>query len=150
MKALVVYDSQFGNTEKIAQAIATGLSEKEETRLVRAGKEKIDLKGIDLLVVGAPTHGGRPTVSIQEFLKSIPQNGLKDVKIATFDTRIRKGGTGTFARIFGYAAGRIDSDLKHLGGISVASEGFGVIGKEGPLEEGELDRARKWGRELLG
>jgi flavodoxin len=150
MKALIVYDSVYGNTEKIARSISDGLSEKNETRLVRAGKEMIDLKGIGLLVVGAPTQGGRPTPAIQGFFKSIPQNGLKDIKVAAFDTRIRKGGTGTFAKIFGYAANRIDSELKRLGGISVASEGFGVIGREGPLEEGELDRARKWGRDLAG
>ena len=150
MKALIVYDSVYGNTEKIARAITLGLSEKGDARLARAGKENTDIQGIDILVVGSPTQGGRPTPPVQEFLKAIPSNGLQNVKVASFDTRMRKGGSGAFAKLFGYATGRIESELKKRGGTVIASEGFGVTGREGPLEEGETDRARKWGSGLVG
>jgi flavodoxin len=149
MKSLVVYDSVYGNTEKIAQAIAAGLKEKGEVRLVKAGSATTgDLKGIGLLVVGAPTQGGRPTPPVLDFLKKITADDLKNVKTAVFDTRIKKGGTGVFAKIFGYAANRIESELKKMGANVVAAEGFGVKGKAGPLDEGEVERARGWGREL--
>jgi flavodoxin len=150
MKALIVYGSVYGNTEKIAQAIASGLGEKGEARLVRAGKENVDLQGVDLLVVGSPTQGGRPTPPVQEFLKAIPSNGLQNIRVASFDTRMRKGGSGAFAKLFGYAADRIESEMKKRGGTVIASEGFGVKGREGPLEEGETDRAQKWGSGLVG
>jgi flavodoxin len=148
MKALIVYGSVYGNTGKIARAIADGLGEKGEARLARAGKENTDIQGIDILVVGSPTQGGRPVPPVQEFLKALPDNSLKNIKVASFDTRMRKGGSGAFAKLFGYAAGRIESELKKRGGTVIASEGFGVTGREGPLEEGETDRARKWGNNL--
>jgi flavodoxin len=150
MKALVVYDSVFGNTEKIARAISDGLAEKGQARLLQAAKANLaDLKGIDLLVVGAPTQGGRPTPAVQEFLKAIPSDALKNVKIATFDTRITRGGTGKFAKIFGFAAKRIESELKRRGAAQVSSEGFAVKGREGPLEDGEVERAKEWAKRLL-
>ena len=151
MRALVVYDSVYGNTEKIAKAIADGLAGRGEVRLARAGTTgAVDVRGIDLLIVGAPTQGGRPTAGVQAFLKEIPQGGLKNVKTAAFDTRIARGGVGTFARLFGYASGRIESGLKRYGGTHVSSAGFAVKGREGPLEEGEVERAAAWARSLAG
>ena len=150
MKALVVYDSVFGNTEKIARAISDGLAEKGESRLVQAAKaDPTEVKGLDLFVVGAPTQGGRPTPAVQEFLKAIPSDALKNVKTATFDTRISRGGTGKFAKIFGFAAKRIESELKRRGATHVISEGFSVKGREGPLEDGEVERAKEWAKRLL-
>ena len=150
MKALVIYDSVFGNTEKIAKAISDGLAQKGQSRLVQAAKATLaDLKGIDLLVVGAPTQGGRPTPAVQEFIKTIPAGGLKGVKTATFDTRITKGGTGTFAKIFGYAAKRIEPELTQRGGTHITSEGFSVKGRQGPLQDGEVERAKEWAKKLV-
>jgi flavodoxin len=151
MKALVVYDSVFGNTERIAKAVADGLASKWEVRPVRAGAVNADeIKGLDLLIVGAPTQGGRPTPAVQAFLKGIPPDGLKNVKTAAFDTRISRGGVGTFAKLFGYASGRIESELKHAGGTHISSQGFAVRGRQGPLEEGEVEKAGEWARGLAG
>jgi flavodoxin len=151
MRALVIYDSVFGNTEKIAKAVAEGLAGKGEVRLVRAGATGAgDTSGTDLLIVGAPTQGGRPTPAVQAFLRGIPPGGLNNVRTAAFDTRIVRGGVGTFARIFGYASRRIESELKRGGGNHVASEGFAVKGREGPLEDGETERAKVWARGVAG
>jgi flavodoxin len=150
MKALVIYDSVFGNTEQIAKAISDALAEKGQSRLVQAAKANLaDLNGIDLLVVGAPTQGGRPTPAVQEFLKTIPSDGLKGVKSATFDTRINRGGTGTFAKIFGYAAKRMEPQLTQRGANHIASEGFSVKGRQGPLQDGEVERAKEWAKKLV-
>jgi flavodoxin len=151
MKALVVYDSVFGNTEKIARAVADGLAGRGEVRLVRAGATGAgDIKGTDLLIVGAPTQGGRPTPAVQAFLKAIPPGDLRNVRTAAFDTRIVRGGVGTFAKLFGYASRRIESELKRGGGTHLASEGFAVKGREGPLEDGETARAMVWARGIAG
>ncbi len=150
MRALLVYDSVYGNTEKIALAITEGLKTKGEVLLFKAGPAMTaTLQDCDLLVVGAPTHGGWYPPSIREFLKSIAGNTVRNKKVATFDTRIIKGGAGKFARIFGYAADRIASELRKSGAVIVAAAGFGVGGKEGPLDAGELERARKWGNDLV-
>ncbi len=149
MKALVVYDSAYGNTEQIAKAIGAGIG-KDGVKVLRVSEAKADdLAGLNLLVVGSPTQGGRPTQAVQDFLKTIPSYSLQKVKTAAFDTRIVKGGIGTFAKIFGYAAGRIESALKDAGAVNVVSEGFAVKGRQGPLQDGELDRATKWGAGLV-
>jgi flavodoxin len=151
MKALVVYDSVYGNTEKIARAIADALAGKGEARLVRAGTVGVDdIGGVDLLVVGAPTQGGRPTPIVQAFLKGIPPGRLASVRAAAFDTRIVKGGAGTVAKLFGYAARRIESELIRCGARQIVTQGFAVKGRGGPLEDGEEARAREWATSLAG
>jgi len=145
MKALIVYDSAYGNTEKIAKAIGSAVA--GEMEVVRAGKaDPGRLKGVDVLVVGSPVYGGRPTPATLEFLGRISESDIKDVKIAAFDTRL----SSRFAKIFGYAAEKIADSLKAKGGVSiVSSEGFIVKGKKGPLKEGELERAAGWGNEIV-
>jgi flavodoxin I len=144
MKTLVVYDSVYGNTEKIAQAMGEAIT--GEVKVLRVGE--VDIPGLetfDLLVVGSPTHGGRPTEAMRDFLHELPAAALKGTSVATFDTRL----TSRFARIFGYAAGRIAGSLKKHGGTLMGSpEGFFVKGTEGPLKDGELERAAGWARQI--
>jgi flavodoxin I len=149
MKALVVFDSAYGNTEQIAKEIANGIGAQNARTLRASDARAADLSGVELLVVGSPTQGGRPTKAVQDFLKALPPGGLENIKTASFDTRITKGGTGTFAKIFGYAANRIESDLKRYGGVHLSSEGFSVKGREGPLQDGEMERARGWASKLV-
>ena len=89
MKAMVVYDSLFGNTEKIAQAIGGALGSPEDIHILRVGNvEPEQLTGLKLLIIGSPTQKFRPTSAISNLIKSVPGNGLKSVKVAAFDTRI--------------------------------------------------------------
>ena len=144
MKALIVYDSVHGNTEKIARAIGGAIT--GEVKVLRAGEvDSSELVTFDLLIVGSPTHAGRPTQPIQEFLKA-PAPAFEGTKVAAFDTRF----SSKLARIFGYAAGRIAGSLKRKGGTLIASsEGFFVEGTEGPLKEGEVERAAGWAKEIV-
>ncbi len=155
MKALIVYDSVYGNTEKIARAIAGVITPSDGVKVLRVGEANpSELESIDLLIVGLPTHGGRPTPAIQECLSKIPANGLKDSGVTSFDTRISGKDKGVGIRIltgvFGYAAGRIADSLKGKGGyLMVPPEGFIVEGNKGPLKQGELERAADWAKEIL-
>ena len=150
MKALIVYDSLYGNTEKIAKAIGDGIS--GDVEILPANKVNVsELKGLDLLIAGSPTHGGRPSPTMAELLNKIPANGLKGTKVAAFDTRFEKSGHGIGLRllmtVINFAAGRIAEALKKKGGTQVVEpEGFFVEGKEGPLKEGELERAKEWAK----
>ncbi|MFC1897011.1 flavodoxin family protein [Chloroflexota bacterium] len=155
MKAIIVYDSVYGNTEKIARAVGEAIAESGEAKVIRPGEvNPSDLESIDLLVVGSPTHAGRPTKPVQEFLGRIPRKALENVSTAAFDTGISAQGKGIGIRIvvgiFGYAAGRIAGRLKNKGGHqAVSPEGFIVEGNEGPLKEGELERAASWAQEIV-
>ena len=144
MKALIVYDSVYGNTEKIAKAIGGAIT--GDVKVLRIGEvNPSGLESIDLLIIGSPTQGGRPTPAIQGFLNKVSEPLLKGINVAAFDTRFSTRWVGGF----GYAAGRIADRLKRNGGTLLASpEGFFVKGKEGPLKEGELERAAIWAKEV--
>jgi flavodoxin len=145
MKVLIVYDSLYGNTEKIARAIGGAIT--GEVKVLRADEANpAEIEKIDLFIVGSPTQGGRATPAIQDLLNKIPEPSIKGINIATFDTRF----STKFVGIFGYAAGRIASDLKGRGANLTASpEGFFVKGTKGPLKEGELERAAGWAKGIL-
>jgi flavodoxin len=154
MKALVVYDSAYGNTEKIAQAIASALATRVEVEVHRP-REAEALEGFDLVLVGSPTQGFRPTKSIATWLKPLRSKGLSGIKVAAFDTRlniehIKSGALRLLVRTGGFAAERIATQLKKAGGnLIVPPEGFFVEDTEGPLEAGELERAAHWGKQIL-
>lgn len=147
MKSLVVYDSQFGNTEKIAQAITGGISSAISVRVNKASLS--DLKDVNLLIVGSPTQGGRATASMQQFLNQIPVGKLANINIATFDTRFSEKNVNFALKLLiktiDYAAPKMAKLLTTKGGkLMVPPEGFIVVGKEGPLASGELERAARW------
>jgi flavodoxin I len=153
-KTLIVYDSVYGNTEKVARAIGGAIA---GSKVVRAGEADYSkLKGFSLLIVGSPTHGGRPTEAVKDFLSRIPENALRNISVASFDTSMSYVPSVPFSSIvkifldfFGYATGRIANNLEKKGGLLVAEpECFIVKGREGPLKEGELERAAEWGRRI--
>ena len=146
MRVLLVYDSMYGNTEKIARAIGDAFT--GDVKVLRANEVNLsELGQPDLLVVGSPTQGGRPTPAIANFLDKLPGASIAGVKVAAFDTRLPTKWVG----IFGYAAGKIAESLKGKGGNLVTSpQAFFVKGKEGPLKDGELERAAGWAKEITG
>jgi flavodoxin len=153
MKALVIYDSQYGNTEKLARALGDALG--DGAKVLTAGEVQTDDQAqLDLLVVGSPTQGGRPTAPVAQFISKLPPGSLQQTRVAAFDTRIeasRQGlGMRLLMRVIGYAAPRIANGLQAKGGkLAAPPEGFIVQDKEGPLKQGELDRAASWARSLI-
>ncbi|WP_433362202.1 flavodoxin family protein [Actinoplanes sp. CA-142083] len=155
MKALVVYESMFGNTEAIAQAVAEGLAGGYDVTLADAASRP-SADGVDLLVVGGPTHAlsmSRPSTradavkqgasaghsgsGLREYLDTAPR--LSGLAAAAFDTTIdTRFPTGSAAR-------KAQRKLRRLGCRVVApAESFHVSGTAGPLLDGETERARKW------
>jgi len=132
VKALVVYDSVYGNTEKVAKALSAGLeSGGVDVDIVKVDAVKFDKLGdIDLLCVGSPVHGwnaSKPVKELLERLKSV--EGLSGKKAFAFDTKMKSG-------LAGSARGKIERKLKDLGlTIAKPSKSAIVKGREGPLEE---------------
>jgi len=153
VKALILFDSFFGNTEQIGLAIAKAFD--NETTVAKRINEAIpaDLEGITHLVIGSPTRGFRPSEGTTAFLKTLPAN-LKSVKVATFDTRIDletiKGKLWRYVvDKGGYAATTIAKQLTQRKALLVVpAEGFFVTGEQGPLKEGETERALEWGKKI--
>jgi flavodoxin len=167
VNALIVYESMYGNTRAIAEAIAEGLGGGEVLPVHQAGAPA---ERLELLVVGGPTHvhslatirsrqmaadavredgaahvepGATEEPGLRAWLRDLPDGG--GVRAATFDTRLDRSPWFT-----GVASRGIAKRLRRRGYEVVGSESFLVEDSEGPLEEGELDRARTWGRELAG
>ncbi|HNT29771.1 MAG TPA: flavodoxin domain-containing protein [bacterium] len=152
MRSLIIYDSVFGNTKQIAEAISQALG----TKTIPVNEANLTLlEDVGLLVVGSPTRGFRPTPAISQFLKSIPTGQLCTMHIAGFDTRIDvKTIKNKFFRFIvqkgGYAAHQIVRELVKKGGTQIGTaEGFFVDDREGPLTPGEIERAATWAKSLL-
>ncbi|MBN2281761.1 MAG: flavodoxin family protein [Candidatus Marinimicrobia bacterium] len=151
MKVLIVYDSLFGNTHQIAEAVQEGFQKNNEIKLFHVSKMPADSRDWpDLLVVGTPTHGGHSTGPVKNFISSLPGHALVDKFVAAFDTSIPSEGQGTFVkliiRVFKNAAPRLLKELCSKGGREIGYEIFWVKDKEGPLKDGESERAKKMGR----
>ena len=143
MKALVIYDSNLGNTKLIAETIAAGLGE-GTCSLSIVNVKADDLMGVELLVVGSPIIGWKPTERMQQFLAGLKPGQLTGIKATTFDTRVK-------LFIHGDAAKEMAKRLTELGAeIVVEPMPFYVRGKEGPLFEGELEKAKVWAKKLIG
>lgn len=162
MKAVVVYESLWGNTAAVARAVAEGIGEGAVALPTKnAGAEAV--AGADLIVAGGPVFAfhlssertrndirehpepGSPAPdlsgpSIRAWLDALPAGSAG---FASFDTEVRGP--------FGKGAPTIAKELEAKGYRRLAKpEGFIVQGKYGPLKDGELDRARRWGETLRG
>ena len=156
MSILVVYDSWFGNTARVAQAIANGIEPLADVRVLSAVEAtSASSERPELLIVGGPTqrHGLSPALAA--YLSALLRGSLSNVPAASFDTRYRMSRllSGSAARA---AAGR----LRRAGCRLVAPpESFFIVRDVPPedekrrhqleqLELGELERARQWGSDL--
>ncbi len=139
MKALVIFDSNFGNTQKIAEAIAEEL----KTQAVPVLKVSIsELVGLELIVVGSPINAWRPSERMGKFLANLKEGQLKGIKAAAFDTRVK-------LFIHGDAAKKIAKALENAGAeIIVEPQAFFVKGREGPLLDGEIEKASQWAKSV--
>jgi hypothetical protein len=161
MRALVLYESMFGNTQQVAEAIAEGLTTAGEVEVaeVSTAERTVD-EGVDLLVVGGPTHAfglsrdSTRTSAANETTDPLVSSGpglrewLAHARVAphtsaaAFDTRVDKPVPGS-------AASAARRRLQRMGlRIAAPPETFRVGGMTGPLLDGELERARAWGEQL--
>jgi flavodoxin len=143
MKALVLYDSKHGNTEKVAQAIAAGLQEggldTVECRALAASGEE-DFRGKDLWVLGTPTHYGSVPFRFSILLKNALKEDHPGVKAAVFDTRMKDFPKG--------AVLKLRKVLEKREKPVIADASFVVDGMRGPLVEGEEERAMLFGKQI--
>ena len=163
MKAVVVYESLFGNTAKIAEAIASGLRQAMDVEVYEVQDAPTDPSGdVDLIVAGGPTHAfsmsrtstrtdavaqgavhGRVDFGLREWIEGLPDEH-HEASLVTFDTRVSKVRhlPGSAARSAS-RAGR-----KHGFATCAPPESFYVSDLTGPLLADEVERATVWGREL--
>jgi flavorubredoxin len=144
-KALVIYDSVYSNTEKIARALTKGLEDGGVgVDCARVDAKFDELSGYDLLVVGGPVHSWSASKPMKEFLERLKNvEGLRGKKAFAFDTKIGR------SRLVGSAGGKIEGKLKGLGLTIVKPHASAVVkDREGPLEEGAEETFKQIGTDL--
>lgn len=142
MRAHVVYDSAYGNTKAVADAVVQGLEPLRAAAVAVADFDPATLSAGDLLVLGSPINGWRPTPEITELLTQLGNGQLRGIHAAAFDTRVR-------FFIHGDAARKMTKLLKEAGASIVSDPApFYVRGTEGPLRSGELEKAANWAKTL--
>lgn len=158
MKAVVVYESLWGNTAAIARAIAEGMGEGAVALSTREATSE-RLEGVDLLVAGAPVLGfSLPTEEMRDNIRKQPQGSPADLSSPALRTWLDAlpAGSGRAAafetRIWWSPGGSTKTILSKLTGLGYRAVGKGerfmVTGRQGPLKDGEIERARAWGESL--
>ncbi|MCI4361033.1 MAG: hypothetical protein L3J91_04960 [Thermoplasmata archaeon] len=146
MRSLIIYDSWYGDTRRVAEEIARGIA---VVSGVDPGVVEVDLAGLgrigelDLLVLGTPNHFGGPTRKVRHLARSLARVGPFTAALAVFDT--------CFAEESGKASAKLAEMLATATGTPLGPErprSFVVGAAHGPLPTGELVRAREFGAGL--
>lgn len=146
MNALVVYFSKFGNTKMVAETIAEALQTQFSVNLLSSDDlAATDLQGVDLVVMGSPTHRMNLPEAVRPVFDTLPKRILRGTPVAAFDTSYKMS---AFLSRF-TAAKKLAQKLRKLGGKRIVPpETFHVMEREGPLYEGEIERAKEWATSL--
>lgn len=146
MNTLVIYDSQFGNTEVLARIVANSLTAAgtcEAKRVSSVRRENVADK--DLIIFASPTVSWRELPAMQSFLEGLTPVDLKGKKIACFETVMHLP-----KFIKGSAVKSMLAKLSLVGAAApVSTESFFVMGRDGPLQKGEEQRAEKWAKSIV-
>lgn len=139
MNNLIIYDSNFGNTKKIAGVIGKDL----QAKVIPVTKfDPQVLENVKLLIVGSPINGWQPTQNIRNFLSTLGKRQLKGVKVTSFDTRVD-------VFFHGNAGQLILRKLIWAGGEKITDpEGFYVKTSQGPFFDDQIDRAHTWAESI--
>ena len=136
MKAIIIYESSFGNTKKVAEKIKENLGhiDKIET-IIKSVKEvdPMDVLNYDLILFGSPNHMGGPTRGIKKFIDKLENIDLKEKKVATFDTYVRKNVNKAVRKMERRINEKIPSAELITPGLSIKVSGVG-----GPVIETEF------------
>ena len=147
MNILVIYFSKFGNTSKVAEAIAGVMKSAGTVQcLGLEGLTSSNFKGLDLVIVGVPTHRMNLPAPAKEAFQSLPKRILGVTLVAAFDTSYK---ISWFLSQF-TTSKRLLKMLRKLGGKHIIRpETFHVTGREGPLYDREIERSRHWAGVIL-
>jgi flavodoxin len=147
-KAIIVYESKYGNTRRVAEAIAEGMGAVSGTEAVLRELKEVDrngLKDFDAVVVGSPNHIGTATRSIRKFIGEMGKLDFEGKTVAVFDTYM--GGD------FEKAVRKMEKSVREkVAGVKLPVPGLSIrVDKmKGPVTGGEMPRAREFGEKVAG
>jgi menaquinone-dependent protoporphyrinogen IX oxidase len=152
MKGIIIYDTSYGNTEKIGETIAETLKENGIDADLYHVKEvkKFSGKDYDFIVLGSPTKFGTMSFAIRFFLGKLKSEEWVDRPFTAFDTENPENIEKSHIENKNWSAAEKiaeklrEKKMKQLGPVLKAL----VLGQKGPLVDGEVERAKEYAREL--
>jgi flavodoxin len=141
-KAIVIYESMFGNTKRAAEAIVEGMKGAGAEASLSTPKEldPNQLTDFDAIIVGSPNHMGGATSGIKKFIDKLGKLKLEGKLVAVFDTYV--------GREYEKAMKKMEKQIGNKApGLKLTSPGLSirVEGVRGPIEEGELSKCKEFG-----
>jgi len=152
MKGIVVYDSNFGNTEKIALALTRGM-ERKENWIDCLNIEEVDVEKLaeyDFIAAGGPTHILRTSKAMKEFLEKLRNVDLKGLKGFSFDTRNESCMNRRSLLVLENSAARVIEGVLKKRKVDIVKTRCSALveGREGPLFDGMEERFRQIGSDI--
>jgi menaquinone-dependent protoporphyrinogen IX oxidase len=147
MKVLIVFDTKYGNTQKVGELIAEGIRTGEGNEVETKNVKDVDLskeESYDLIIIGSPNHMGSHIKSVKKFIKRFSEAPLKVDSFAVFDTYLSKD--------FEKAVKKMEKQISEiLPNLKKASSGLSIKvgGMKGPILEEELPKCKEFGIKLL-
>jgi len=147
LKIIVIYESKYGNTKRVAELIIEGMNEINEIEASLKEIKEVDLKTLsyyDVIIIGSPNHMGGPTRGIKGFIDKLGKIELEEKMFAFFDTYMGKN--------FEKAVKKMEKQIKErnlrlkqiVDGLSIK-----VQGMKGPIVESEFLKCKEFGKKIV-
>ena len=146
MKILIIYDTKYGNTKKVAELIGEGLKTVEESIITIENVKEVDLNKdltYNLILIGSPNHIGSYTKNVKKFIKNLPNASLKSKSFAVFDTYMGKD--------FEKAVKKMEKQITQLmPNLNKVNPGLSIKvgGMKGPIIDEDLPKCKEFGIKL--
>jgi flavodoxin len=145
-KAIVIYESKYGNTKLVAEKIAEGMKEIGDVDVILNRTSEVDLKIIpdfDIILVGSPNHMGGPTRNIKKFIDGFKKIDMKEKHIAVFDTYMGGDFETAISKMESRIKEKVPGSKPEILGLSIK-----VQGMKGPIEADELTKCKEFGHDV--
>ena len=145
-KVIVIYESKYGNTKRVAETIIEGINKIEGIEAVLKEPEHVEPTKVldyDVILIGSPNHISGPTRGIKKFIDKLGKIGLEEKMGAVFDTYL--------GRDFNKAVRKMEKRINEkVPGLKLMTPGLSIKvgGMKGPIVEGELPRCKEFGNKI--
>ena len=146
VRIVVVYESRYGNTKRVAESIIEGIKEAGEVNVSLKELKELDINSIpkyDVILIGSPNHIGGPTRGIKGFIDEFGKLRLEGKMFAVFDTYMGRDFEKAVKKMEKRISEKASGLKRIMAGLSIKVQGI-----KGPIVEGELPKCREFGRRI--
>jgi len=147
VKVIVCYESKYGNTKRLAEAIAYEMRRLGGTEVTTSALKEVDIDGLancDILLLGGPTHFGGPTRRVTRFIDALGKRNVNGKSVAVFDTYLGED--------FEKSVKKMEDQIRaQVPGLKILAPGLSIRVEDikGPIAEGELLKCKDFVKQLV-